>query len=96
MVYLIFVSDVRQVMKFSVSPVVRVAVEAVHAQDLPKLVEGLRRLSKAEPLVQVGLCRYLTLRKIAISIFKNLPKTCHLITCQNCPFFQVKSSSTDN
>jgi translation elongation factor EF-G len=27
-------------MKFSVSPVVRVAVEPKHASDLPKLVEG--------------------------------------------------------
>jgi elongation factor 2 len=38
-------------MKYSVSPVVRVAVEVVHASDLPKLVEGLRKLSKADPLV---------------------------------------------
>lgn len=41
-----------KVMKFSVSPVVRVAVDVVHPQDLPKLIEGLRRLNKAEPLVQ--------------------------------------------
>ena len=38
-------------MKYSVSPVVRVAVEAKSASDLPKLVEGLRKLSKADPLV---------------------------------------------
>lgn len=31
-------------MKYSVSPVVRVAVEAVHGQDLPKLTEGLKKL----------------------------------------------------
>ncbi|KAJ5067332.1 eukaryotic translation elongation factor 2 [Anaeramoeba ignava] len=41
-----------RVMKFSVSPVVRVAVEAKHPADLPKLVEGLRRLSKSDPCVQ--------------------------------------------
>merc|ERR1712058_90367 len=41
-----------KVMKFSVSPVVRVAVEPKNAQDLPKLVEGLKRLSKSDPLVQ--------------------------------------------
>merc|ERR1719473_1161804 len=41
-----------RVMKFSVSPVVRVAVEVKSAADLPKLVEGLRKLSKADPLVQ--------------------------------------------
>merc|ERR1712196_322789 len=39
-------------MKFSVSPVVRVAVDVKNAQDLPKLVEGLKRLSKSDPLVQ--------------------------------------------
>mmetsp|Transcript_38624 Transcript_38624/g.74033 ORF Transcript_38624/g.74033 Transcript_38624/m.74033 type:complete len:844 (+) Transcript_38624:80-2611(+) len=38
-------------MKFSVSPVVRVAVEPKHAADLPKLVEGLKRLSKSDPMV---------------------------------------------
>jgi len=40
-----------RVMKYSVSPVVRVAVEVKSAGDLPKLVEGLRKLSKADPLV---------------------------------------------
>ena len=38
-------------MKYSVSPVVRVAVEVKNASDLPKLVEGLRKLSKSDPLV---------------------------------------------
>merc|ERR1712112_241220 len=41
-----------KVMKFSVSPVVRVAVEPKNPQDLPKLVEGLKRLSKSDPMVQ--------------------------------------------
>ena len=40
-----------KVMKYSVSPVVRVAVEVKNAADLPKLVEGLRKLSKSDPLV---------------------------------------------
>ena len=40
-----------KVMKFSVSPVVQVAVEVKNAQDLPKLVEGLKRLSKSDPCV---------------------------------------------
>lgn len=39
-------------MKFSVSPVVRVAVEPKNAADLPKLVEGLKRLSRSDPMVQ--------------------------------------------
>jgi len=39
-------------MKFSVSAVVRVAVSPKNAQDLPKLVEGLKRLSKSDPLVK--------------------------------------------
>lgn len=38
-------------MKYSVSPVVRVAVAAKSPNDLPKLVEGLKRLSKSDPLV---------------------------------------------
>jgi elongation factor 2 len=38
-------------MKFSVSPVVRVAVEAKNPADLPKLVEGLKRLCKSDPCV---------------------------------------------
>ncbi|GJJ75207.1 elongation factor 2 [Entomortierella parvispora] len=40
-----------KVMKFSVSPVVQVAVECKQASDLPKLVEGLKRLSKSDPCV---------------------------------------------
>ncbi|KAG0375348.1 Elongation factor 2, partial [Mortierella sp. AD032] len=40
-----------RVMKFSVSPVVQVAVECKNAADLPKLVEGLKRLSKSDPCV---------------------------------------------
>lgn len=41
-----------RVMKFSVSPVVRVAVEPKNPSDLPKLVEGLKRLAKSDPMVQ--------------------------------------------
>ena len=44
-----------KVMKFSVSPVVRVAVEPKNPADLPKLVEGLKRLSKSDPMVQVSI-----------------------------------------
>ena len=40
-------------MKYSVSPVVRVAVNAKNPADLPKLVDGLIKMSKADPLVQV-------------------------------------------
>jgi len=39
-------------MKYSVSPVVRVAVEVKNASDLPKLMDGLKRLAKSDPLVQ--------------------------------------------
>jgi len=38
-------------MRYSVSPVVRVAVKPKFAGDLPKLVEGLKKLSKSDPLV---------------------------------------------
>jgi len=39
-------------MKFSVAAVVSVAVEPKNAADLPKLVEGLKRLAKSDPLVK--------------------------------------------
>ncbi|GKT35372.1 Eukaryotic translation elongation factor 2, partial [Aduncisulcus paluster] len=39
-------------MKFSVSPVVQRSVEPKNPSDLPKLVEGLKRLSKSDPCVQ--------------------------------------------
>merc|ERR1712093_693848 len=38
-------------MKYSVSPVVKVAVKVKDGKDLPKLVEGLKKLSKSDPLV---------------------------------------------
>ena len=38
-------------MKYSVSPVIRVAVKPKNPAELPKLVEGLKRLSKSDPLV---------------------------------------------
>jgi elongation factor 2 len=44
-----------RVMKFSVSPVVRVAVECKNPADLPKLVEGLKRLAKSDPMVQCNI-----------------------------------------
>ena len=44
-----------KIMKFSVSPVVRVAVEVKTSADLPKLVEGLKRLSKSDPCVQTWI-----------------------------------------
>mmetsp|Transcript_17689 Transcript_17689/g.29904 ORF Transcript_17689/g.29904 Transcript_17689/m.29904 type:complete len:524 (-) Transcript_17689:65-1636(-) len=40
-----------RVMKYSVSPVVRVSVDVKNAADLPKLVDGLKKLSKSDPLV---------------------------------------------
>lgn len=42
-----------QAMKFSVSPMVCVAVQCKVASDLPKLVEYLKRLAKSDPM---GLC----------------------------------------
>ncbi len=39
-------------MKFSVSPVVRVAVDPILISELPKLVEGMRKLAKSDPCVQ--------------------------------------------
>ncbi|ABA27376.1 translation elongation factor eEF2 (nucleomorph) [Bigelowiella natans] len=39
-------------MKFSVHPVVRRAVNVENPSDLPKLLEGLRKLSRSDPMVQ--------------------------------------------
>merc|ERR1719215_2391312 len=38
-------------MKYSVSPVVKVAVKVKDGKDLPKLVDGLKKLAKSDPLV---------------------------------------------
>jgi elongation factor 2 len=46
-----------QAMKFSVAPVVQVAVEPKNPADLPKLVNGLRKLSQSDSLVKVGLSK---------------------------------------
>lgn len=43
-----------KVMRFSVSPVMRVAVEPNKASDLRKLLEGLTLLAKSDPMVQVS------------------------------------------
>ncbi len=40
-------------MKYSVSPVVRVAVSAKYPQELPKLIKGLLMLKKSDPLVRI-------------------------------------------
>lgn len=40
-------------MKFSVSPVVKVAVKAVDSRNLAKLIEGLKRLSTYDGIVQI-------------------------------------------
>lgn len=43
-----------RMMKYTVSPVVRVAVHAKNPSELPKLVIGLAKLSKSDPLVIVS------------------------------------------
>ena len=44
-------------MKFSVAAVVQIAVKAKNAADLPKLVEGLRLLSKSDQLVKTSVSK---------------------------------------
>ncbi|KAJ7502623.1 P-loop containing nucleoside triphosphate hydrolase protein [Mycena galericulata] len=44
-----------RVMRFSVAAVVQVAVDVKNPADLPKLVEGLKRLSKSDPCVQTWI-----------------------------------------
>ena len=71
-----------RVMKFSVSPVVRVAVECKNPSDLPKLVEGLKRLSKSDPMVQVSFVG----TKFDIYIFIRSPcqRQCELLASVVC------------
>ena len=40
-----------RVMKYSVSPVVRVAIKPKNQSELPKLIQGMNRLAKSDPLV---------------------------------------------
>ena len=40
-------------MKYSVSPVVRIAIKPKNAADLPKLIEGMKKMSKSDPLVVI-------------------------------------------
>jgi elongation factor 2 len=40
-------------MKYSVSPVVRIAISPKNPADLPKLIEGMKRMAKSDPLVQI-------------------------------------------
>lgn len=40
-------------MKYSVSAVVQKSVEPANPKDLPKLVEGLKRLAKSDPLIEI-------------------------------------------
>jgi len=37
-----------KLMKYSVSPIMKVAVSTPNGADLPKLIEGLKRLSKSD------------------------------------------------
>lgn len=40
-------------MKYSVSPVVRIAIKPKNPADLPKLIEGMKKMSKSDPLVVI-------------------------------------------
>jgi len=40
-------------MKYSVSPVVRIAISPKNPADLPKLIEGMKKMAKSDPLVQI-------------------------------------------
>ena len=45
-------AHVIKAMKFKVNPVVRVAVSVKNPTHLPRLVKGLKRLARSDPLVQ--------------------------------------------
>jgi elongation factor 2 len=63
-------------MKFSVCPILRVAVQCKVVSDLPKLIEGLKRLAKSDPIV---LC---TVEESGELIFGGAGE-CHLELCLN-------------
>lgn len=42
-------------MNFAVSPIVQVSVKVVNSSDLPKLAEGLKKLSKSDPCVKCSI-----------------------------------------
>lgn len=44
-------NNILRPMKYTVSPVFRVAVKPPTPNTLPQLIEGMRKLSKADPLV---------------------------------------------
>lgn len=44
-----------RMMKYSISPIVRVTVEPKKVHDLPRLVEGFIRLGKSDPLADCSL-----------------------------------------
>lgn len=39
-------------MKYSVHPVVRVSVKPKNMKDLPKLINGMKKLAQSDPLVE--------------------------------------------
>lgn len=73
-----------RVMKFSVSPVVRVAVEAKNPADLPKLVEGLKRLAKSDPMVQVIITFFLLQSQLNIDPTKPFKMSLIVNWCGRC------------
>ncbi|KAI3385125.1 hypothetical protein SNEBB_002583 [Seison nebaliae] len=42
-----------RLMNFSVSPVVSLAVDVLQPIDLPKMIDGLKKLAKSDPLIQI-------------------------------------------
>ena len=97
-----------QVMKFSVSPVVRVAVEAKNPSELPKLVEGLKRLAKSDPMVQVCtrlVCKFCLIcplyffntaknaeHSLQVVNFTRLLQIANKFRQQVCQFYEVATS----
>ena len=46
-------------LKFNTQSVVKIAVEPVNPSELPKMLEGLRKVNKSYPLLQVGSLTHL-------------------------------------
>merc|ERR1719361_3307727 len=75
-------------MTFSVSPVVKVAVNVIDSRNLPKLIEGLKRLSKYDGIVQIERNKQgqHVVAEWVNCIWKHVSTLCAMTLCKMFPF----------
>ena len=59
-------------LKFNTQSVVKIAVEPVNPSELPKMLEGLRKVNKSYPLLQVGSLTQFNSVTSFLCIYKNV------------------------